>query len=53
VSLRMSAVWMVCLYVPGALARRSGDDCSRREARRSFTREPRAFTSSQEMGVRL
>jgi len=45
----MSAVWMVCLYVPGALARQSGDDCSRREARRGFTREQRSFTSSQEM----
>jgi len=45
----MSAVWMVCLYVPGALARQSGDDCSRRQARRGFTREQRSFTSSQEM----
>jgi hypothetical protein len=49
----MSAVWMVCLYVPGALARQSGDDGSHREARRGFTREQRAFTSSQEMGVKL
>jgi hypothetical protein len=44
---------MVCLYVPGTLARQSGGDCLHCEARRSLTCEQGAFTSSQEKGVRL
>jgi hypothetical protein len=49
----MSAAWMVCLYVPAALKRQSGDDGSYHEARRGFTRKQRTFTSSQERGVTL
>jgi hypothetical protein len=47
----MSAVWMVCLYVPGALARQSGDGGSHRKGpARLHTRAARLHIISRKGG---